>query len=268
MKRVSILILARNEERYIERCLQQHAWADELVVVDTGSSDRTVELAGKYTSSIYRADMGQGFAFARNLGTEKARHDWIFKLDVDEEVSLPLREELKEILGQEEGVDAYSAVDRIFFNGKWIRRCGWYPRHQIRLFNRTKGRWAGIVHESPVVQGRVKALKHHVNHYSYRDIDHYFRKFNLYTTLDAHKLHEQGLRLTAGRLPEYLFIRPLGFFLRAYLLQRGVADGFYGLVVSFLSSVYVFVKYAKLWEMQGSPGLNRPESFWDDRSSP
>lgn len=260
MKQVSILILARNEERHIERCLERHAWADELVVVDTGSTDRTVELARKHTSSVYQSDMGRGFAFVRNLGTEKAKHDWIFKLDVDEEVSVPLREELKEIPAQEEGIDAYSAVDRIFFNGRWIKGCGWYPRHQIRLFNRTKGRWAGIVHESPVVQGRVKALKNHVNHYSYRDIAHYFQKFNLYTTLDARQLHEQGLRLTAIRLPEYLVIRPLVFFLKAYVFQRGFADGFYGLVVSFLSAVYVFVKYAKLWETQTSPDLNLPAS--------
>ncbi|MEW6443387.1 MAG: glycosyltransferase family 2 protein [bacterium] len=264
MKPISVLILARNEEPYIERFLQKHAWADELVVVDTGSTDRTAELARKHTPSVYRVEMAHGFAWVRNFGTERARHDWILKLDVDEEISEPLHREISEALARDEGIDAYSAVDRIYFNGKWIRGCGWYPRHQIRLFDRRKGRWEGIVHEFPAIPGPVKRFRHHVDHYSYRDIPHYFEKFNLYTSLDARKLREQGFRLGAWRLPECLMGRPLAFFLKAYLLRRGFADGFYGLVVSAFSSFYVFVKYAKLYELQKlesrSPAAGFPAS--------
>ena len=126
MEKVSAVLLTRNEEKNIERCMRSLDWVDEIVVVDTGSRDQTVAMAKKFTESIFYGDIGKGFSFNRNLGNRKARNSWILKIDADEVVSPALSEEIQERMGLHENVDGYVAATRAHFRGKWIRGCGWY----------------------------------------------------------------------------------------------------------------------------------------------
>ena len=258
MEKVSAVLLTRNEEKNIDRCLRSLAWADEIVVVDTGSRDQTLARAEKYTRSIFRGDIGKGFSHNRNLGNRKARNTWILKIDADEVVSPALCEEIQERMCSPHGVDGYVAATRAHFRGKWIRGCGWYPMHQVRLFDKRKAQWEGTVHERLHLKGRTAYLQNDILHFSYEDIQQYFQKFNLYTSFEARRMTEQGDRLSGWNLPEKWLLRPAGCFVRSYFFQKGFRDGFYGFVVSLYSSLYVLVKYMKLYEIQNDSSTNLP----------
>lgn len=258
MEKVSAVLLTRNEERNVERCLRSLAWVDEVVVVDTGSRDQTLALATKYTQSIFRGDINRGFSYNRNLGNRKARNAWILKIDADEVVSPAFSEEVLERMRSHRDVDGYVAASRIHFRGKWIRGCGWYPMYQVRLFDKRKANWEGMIHERLVLQGRTSLLKNDILHYSYVDIQQYFQKFNLYTSFEARRMKEQGRRISGWNMPERFLLRPAGYFMKSYFLQKGFRDGFYGFLVSLYSSFYVLVKYMKLYELQQDSSTNLP----------
>lgn len=254
MNKVSAVVLTKNEEKNIDRCFSSIRWVDEIVVVDTGSTDRTLPLVRKYTEKIEQGDISKGFAFNRNLGNERARNRWILKVDPDEVVTGALRKEIEQVLSREEGVDGYYAATRSHFGGRWIRGCGWYPMYQVRLFDKTWARWDGLVHERLLLDGKTETLRNDILHYSYDDIEHYFRKFNLYTSLDARRLREEGRVVRPWNVASLFLIRPGAYFVKSYLLQKGWRDGFYGFAVSLYSSLYVLVKYMKLYEVQrGAP---------------
>ncbi len=259
MKKVSVVILTKNEEKNIDRCFKTLSWADEIVVVDTGSTDQTLPLVREYTQTIVPGDISKGFAYNRNLGNEAARNDWILKLDPDEEVSDVLREEILKVMQGEPAVVGFHAPTKTFFGDKWVQRCGWYPMRQVRLFNKQKASWHGLVHEYLVVDGETASIKSDIPHYSYGDIQHYFEKFNLYTSFDAHRMEEQGRKVTPWNMPSLFLVRPVGYFIKSYFFQKGWKDGFYGFVVSVCSSFYVLIKYLKLYEVQNRESSNRPE---------
>lgn len=263
MEKISAVLLTRNEEGKIERCLQSIAWVDEIVIVDTGSTDQTLALAGRYTERIVHGDISKGFAYNRNLGNDRATHDWILKMEPDEIVPDALRAEIREKIEAPDRADGYYAPRRNYFGEKWIRGCGWYPMPQIRLFDKRKARWKGTIHEWIEIQGRTESFHTDVIHYSYDDIQHYFRKFNLYTSLEGRRLKEEGLRITPRNMLSRFFLRPVFSFLRSYVLQKGWKDGFYGYAVSLFSAFYVMVKYMKLYEMQKAEDSNRPERLLD-----
>ncbi len=250
MKKISAVLLTKNEERNIDRCLSALRWVDEIVIVDTGSTDRTLDLARRYTQTIESGDMGKGFAYNRNLGNERARNRWVLKVDPDEVISEALREEIQEALSRDEGVHGYYAATRSYFGGRWIKGCGWYPMLQVRLFDKTRARWDRLVHERLTLDGKTETLRNDILHYSYDDIEHYFRKFNLYTSLDARRLREEGRAVHVWNMPSLFLMRPAGYFVKSYLFQKGWRDGFYGFAVSLYSSLYVLVKYMKLYEIQ------------------
>ena len=250
MQRISAVLLARDEEGRIQNCLRSLGWVDQIVVVDTGSRDRTLVRARQFTDDIVSGDIGLGFAHNRNLGNLKARNDWILKIDADEVVTDELAQEIRRRVGSEPGTSGYTAATRTHFRRQWIRGCGWYPMMQIRVFDKRQGTWEGRVHERLVFRGETSRLQNDFLHFSYDDIEHYLRKFNLYTTFEAEGMIQRGRRVRCWDLPSLFFFRPAGFFLRSFVLRRGWRDGFYGFVVSLLGSVYVLVKYLKLWELQ------------------
>jgi len=258
MDRISAVLLSKNEEKNIERCLQSVEWVDEIVIVDTGSTDQTIPLARRYTQAIHEGDISKGFAYNRNLGNEKARNEWIMKLEPDEVIPKALRAEIEELMQASRDVEGYYSARRNYFGRKWVKGCGWYPMPQIRLFDKRNARWEGLVHEWLDIKGKTAVLKNDVLHYTYDDIQHYFRKFNLYTSFDALALKEQGFRITWLNMPSRFLLRPFGSFLKSYLLQKGWQDGFYGYLVSLYSAFYVMVKYMKLYEMQKVEGTNVP----------
>ncbi len=251
MKKISAVLLTKNEEKNIERCLRSLQWVDEIVVVDTGSTDGTLPLVRQYTESIHAGDMRKGFAYNRNLGNEQASHRWILKIDPDEVVSGALREEIRDVLSREDDVHGYLAATRSHFRGRWIRGCGWYPMYQIRVFDKTRARWDNFVHERLSLEGKTETLSNDILHYSYDDIEHYFQKFNLYTTLEARGMRDEGRKVRPWNMPALFLFRPAGYFVKSYFFQKGWRDGFYGFAVSLYSSFYVLVKYMKLYETQG-----------------
>ena len=250
MKKISAVLLTKNEEKNIDRCLSALRWVDEIVIVDTGSTDQTLDLVKEYTQTIETGDMGKGFAYNRNLGNERARNQWVLKVDPDEVISEALRIEIQEVLSREEGVRGYYAATRSYFGGRWIKGCGWYPMYQVRLFDKTRARWDKLVHERLILDGKTETLRNDILHYSYDDIEHYFRKFNLYTSLDARRMREEGKVVRPRNMPSLFLMRPAGYFVKSYLFQKGWRDGFYGFAVSLFSSFYVLVKYMKLYEIQ------------------
>ena len=247
MDRLTVIILTLNEERNISDCLESVKWADQIIVVDSGSTDRTTELAARYTASILRVSW-RGYGAARNSGLDRSDGDWILWLDADERVPPELAEEIRGILaGGSPAVTGYQVARRAYFCGKWIRHCGWYPSRVTRLFRRGRGRFSETnVHEQLVLEGSVKTLRNDLLHFTDPDLQHYFTKFNTYTTLAAHDMRAAGRQFHLADI----LLRPAFQFIKMYVVRRGFLDGIHGFILCVASSAYVFTKYAKLWELK------------------
>lgn len=245
MATVSVLIITRNEEKNILRCLESVKWADEIILVDAESSDRTVEIAQNYTDKIFVRKWG-GFGAAKNFANRQATGDWLFWVDADEEVPPALAEEIKQTLANPQA-DGYFVPRLANFLGKWIKHSGWYPGYVLRLVRRELAKFSDLqVHEGLITPPKSEKLKNPLFHYTDPSIRHYFNKLNNYTSLAAEDLQNRGKRF---RLHD-LLIHPLHIIIKMYILKGGFLDGFQGFLLALFSGVYVFVKYAKLWEIQ------------------
>jgi len=247
MKGVSVITLTLNEEANIGACLESVGWADERIVVDSGSTDRTAEIAGKNGARVLRVSW-EGYGPTKNRALAEARYDWVLWLDADERVLPELASELQSIAEQHApNASGYSVARRAYFLGRWIRHCGWYPSRVIRFFKREEGRFSeNKVHEHVVLQGSTEPLNHDLIHLTDPTLSHYFQKFNRYTSLAAEEMFLAGRR---SRLSD-LVVRPFLTFARMFFLRRGFLDGTPGLILCMASSTYVFAKYAKLWELE------------------
>lgn len=243
--RLSAVVVTLNEEERLRACLESVAWADEIVVVDAESHDKTVQIAREFTDRVLVRPW-PGFAAQKNFGLEQATGDWLLSLDADEEVSPALREELGALLRAPAAVDGYAVPRRNIFLGQWIRHGGLYPDWQVRLFRSGRGRFvARDVHESVEVEGVVGRLAGHLVHRSYRDLSDFFERAHRYSTLAARDLVRRGRTARAREL----LVRPVGRFLGMYLVQRGFLDGRKGLLLAALYAYYVFMRTAKVWEV-------------------
>lgn len=247
MARLSVITLTLNEERNIGDCLESVAWADERIVLDSGSTDRTLEIARRHTPDIHSIDW-PGYGAARNIGITKATGAWILWLDADERVTPELAEELQRIIGRDDGRYAgYLIARRAYFLGRWIKHCGWYPSRVVRLFRKERGRFSETrVHERLLVEGPVGETTADILHYTDPHLHHYLTKFNKYTSLAAEDLFDSGRPF---RLSD-MTLRPLFQFFKMYVMRLGFLDGIEGFMLCLLSSAYVLVKYAKLWELE------------------
>ena len=244
MPKLSVTVITKNESANIARALESVSWADEILVVDSHSTDDTTAIARRYTNRVVLRDW-EGYSAQKNHAAAIASHDWILSLDADERVSGPLAEEIRALLGRDPASPGYRIPRISHYLGRWIRTTYFYPDHQVRLYDRRAARWqARRVHESVTVDGAVGTLRHHLEHFPYRDIAHHLQTIDRYTTLAAADLLEQGRRAGWSDLA----VHPGLAFLRNYLLRGGIRDGLAGLVISTLNAYYVFVKYAKLWE--------------------
>jgi glycosyltransferase involved in cell wall biosynthesis len=242
---LSVIVITKNEEKNIRECLASVAWADEIIVVDSASIDRTVEIAKEFTKNIFDRPW-DGYGAAKNYGLSQCTGEWILWLDADERVTSELKEEIiKNIDLVQSNITAMSMPRRANFLGRWIDHCGWYPGRITRLFRRSAGKFTeDKVHERLEVQGEIINLQSDLLHYTDPDLKHYFEKFNKYTSLAAEEQVSNDKRFSMIKL----VVNPVWIFIRMYFLKLGFLDGIPGLILCVLSANYVFTKYAKLWE--------------------
>ena len=244
---LSVCIICFNEERNIKRCLESVAWADEIVVVDSMSQDKTVEIAREHTDRVYER-IWTGYVDQKNFALSKAGGDWVLSLDADEEVTEALRSEIQKEIQKEDAHEGYRMPRRSFYQGRWIRHSGFYPDKQLRLFRREQGHWiGGRVHERVEVQGSVGELKNDLLHYPYQGvISGQLATVNRFSSLLAQDLYARGKRYRLA----LLLTRPPLKFLEVYFLKLGFLDGLAGLIIAVSSAYAMFVRYVKLREIQ------------------
>lgn len=245
--KLSVTVITRDEEAQIGDCLDSVRWADEIVVVDTGSADHTPEICQKYTPHVYNHPW-EGYAAAKNAALDRTTGDWILSLDADERVSAELQEAITALRQQPLAslADGYAIPRRNYLWGRWLRYGGLYPDYQVRLFKRGRGYFkAQRVHESVQIDGRVSRLQQHLDHYSYQRLGDVIHRLDRYTDLAALDLRDHGRPFRGAAL----VMRPMGRFLRNYVLKQGFRDGIPGLIMAVSYAYSVFVREAKLWEL-------------------
>jgi glycosyltransferase involved in cell wall biosynthesis len=246
--KISATIVAFNEERNIARVIESLRCCDEILVLDSGSNDRTVELASKHGARVVECSW-HGYAAQKNIAAELAANDWILALDADESLSEALEAEIWQIKKAGPGFDGYTVPRLAQYLGRWILHSGWYPDRKVRLFNRTKACWMGeFVHESVKVNGSVGHLESNLLHFTCSSLSEHLRSLDNYTTLAAQELVTQG---KSFGMPRLLLDPPWTFF-RTYFLKLGFLDGAEGLSIAYMAALYNFVKYSKARDM--SPG--------------
>ncbi len=243
--RLSAIVITFNEESNIEECLRSISWADEIVVVDAMSQDRTCEIAKRFTSRVIEKKW-EGYYQAWSYAIGAAKGEWVLAIAADERVTEDLKAEIQETL-KNPVFDGYLIPRKSFFLGKWIKHCGWYPDRTLRLFRREKSYVTNkLVHEGFRVRGKIGLLRSHILHHTCPDLTTYLTKIDRYSSLKALELYQRGKRIT----PLELVFKPGARFLMMYLLRLGFLDGIEGFLLSVLSGFSVFLRYARLLELQ------------------
>ena len=245
MPGLTVILITKDEERHVAEALASVSWADERIVVDSGSTDRTVELSRAAGARVEVREW-PGYGAQRNHAARLAAHDWILALDADERITPALASEIRQVLAQEPVAAGFRVPRVTWYLGRWIRTTDWYPDWKLRLYDRRRARWNDApVHESVQADGPVLPLRGEIEHRAYRDLAHHVATINRYTTLAAAALAAEGRR--AG--PLVATGHAVAAFLRNYVLKRGCLDGSAGLVISAMNAYYVWLKHVKLWEI-------------------
>jgi len=244
---ISAIVVCFNEEENIRACLESLGWCDEIVVVDSFSTDRTVEICRQYTNRVLQRPWA-GYRDQKAFAHSQATKEWVFLVDADERVPAELRGEILSALERFRNRYAAFSVPRlVYYLGRWWWRGGWYPDYDIRIFRRDLATWGGSdPHERILIQGSVRRLRHPLHHFSYRNISDHLRRINHFTTVSSGELRGQRRR---WHWMDNL-CRPAFRFFRFYLWKRGFLEGFPGFFVAVTAAVYVFLKYAKLRERE------------------
>ncbi len=243
---LSVVVLTKNEERNIGRCLESVAgWANEIVVVDDESTDRTVDIASRYTGRIIIRKMDIEGRH-RNFGYAQAKNLWVLSLDADEVATEELKEEIKATLSKHTEYNGFTIPRRNFIGDYWVRYGGWYPSPQLKLFRRDKFSYEEVgVHPRAFMDDPCGHLKSDIIHYSYKNIEDFFQKLNNQTTREAGKWFQQNKPM---RLYRFIW-RTIDRFVRTYIGRKGYKDGFIGFVVAFNAALYQFISYLKYREL-------------------
>ena len=250
---LSVAIITRNEEDRLPECLAGVAFADEVVVVDSGSTDQTVAIAREFGAIVYD-EPWQGFGRQKQLAIDRCRHDWVLVLDADERVGAGTQREIKEVLAAATCV-AYSLPRKNYFCGRWLKYAGWWPDRVVRLFRKDSARMSQrAVHESLEVQGPVGALRHPLIHYANKDLAQTLSKVNHYSSAGAEELFAQGKSASAAKA----LLRAAWSFFYSYILRGGFLDRGEGFIMAVSDFMNVFFKYAKLRELQKQKEKDTP----------
>jgi glycosyltransferase involved in cell wall biosynthesis len=243
--KITATIITLNEERNIARAIESLPCCDEILILDSGSTDRTVELAANLGARVIEAGW-RGYAGQKNWAAEQATHDWILSLDADEALSEALEAEIWNLKKTGPRYDAYTMPRQAQYLGRWILHSGWYPDRKVRLYNRLKAQWVGdFVHESVQPKGRVGHLQANILHFTCDSLSEHLRTLDRYTTLSAEELVSRKVQVSIWRL----IFDPPWTFIKAYVFQRGFLDGFEGLVICYMAAFYTFLKYSKARNM-------------------
>lgn len=246
--KISAAIIVRNEAENIPGLCETLDWADEIVIVDSDSTDRTVELARSYTTQVFNRPFA-GYKDKHEYADSLTTGDWIFWIDADERVTPELRAAIAALRERDEATlpDGFRIARRTLYQGRWIAHSGWYPDFQMRLYRKAASFWDGVApHETARVHGRVETLRGEFLHYTKRDLSEHHRVLDSYTSLAAQYLFNQGRRVRALEL----LALPIAAFLRTWVIKQGFRDGVPGLIIAMFTAYSVFLKYAKVWEEQ------------------
>ncbi|MCX6584588.1 MAG: glycosyltransferase family 2 protein [Candidatus Aminicenantes bacterium] len=256
MKKVSVVIITLNEEDRLEGALKScRDIADEIVVVDSFSTDKTCEIAARYGAVIYK-NVFSDYGSQKNIALEKASHEWILNLDADERVSDRLKNEIlafkqkQDSEAGEDDADGFLINRKTFYLGRWIKHSGWYPDCKLRFFRKSKSRWRGRIHEALVLDGKTSRMIGDILHFTYRDITDHIRRLNSYSRLQAMDIVDKKKKLLYLRA----FLLPPVTFSRFYFWKLGILDGFPGLVIALVSSWATAMKYLKAIQLKRKAG--------------
>ena len=247
---LSVVVITKNEENNIGECLQSVSdWADEIVIVDDQSSDRTVTIAQDFTDKIFHRKMDNEGRH-RNWAYAQARNEWVLSLDADEKVTDELKMEITTAI-KDQNYQAYSIPLRNYIGTYWVRHSGWYPAGKLRLFMKSRFRYEEVeVHPRVFVDGQTGHLTKDIIHKGYPDFEHFLASLNRQTTLEARKWINTGRQMSLGKA----VWRTIDRFPRSFIGKKGYKDGFIGFMVAFFASLYQIISYAKYWEMKRAKG--------------
>jgi glycosyltransferase involved in cell wall biosynthesis len=243
--KITATVITLNEARNIEAALRSLSWADQIVVIDSCSTDATVELAHQYADLVL-VNSWPGYAAQKNFAAEQAKHDWIFNLDADERVSPELANEIEALKnGPDPRASGFEMPRLCFYQGRWIRHSGWYPDFKLRLYDRRAASWKGdFVHESVSVRGETARLRGDLLHYTADSASEHHLRMDRYTTLAALEALSQSKSVTAASI----LLSPPVAFIKSYIFKLGFLDGVPGVAIARFASHYVFLKKLKIWE--------------------
>jgi glycosyltransferase involved in cell wall biosynthesis len=248
--KISASIIVRNEEDNIAAVCETVSWADEIVIVDSDSTDSTVEIARRYTDKVFNREF-RGYKDKHQFADSQTTGDWIFWIDADERVTPELQASIEKLRQADPSTlpDGFRIARSTQYLGRWIRHSGWYPDYQMRLYRKAVSYWDGVSpHETARVRGRIETLPGEFLHYTKRNLSEHHRVLDEYTTLAA-EYHARGNKRVRG---VDLFVLPIAAFIRTYIFKQGFRDGLQGLIIAMFTAYSVFLKYAKVWEKLNS----------------
>lgn len=238
---LSVIVITKNEAQHIARCLQSVAWADEIIVLDSGSTDDTMNICKRFTEQVFVTDW-PGFGPQKQRALDKAQHDWILSLDADEEVSDALKQEIQTAMLHAD-INGFEIPRLSSYCGKEIKHADWWPDHVLRLFRRDKGHFTDdVVHERVLVTGKIQRLKSPILHEAFVDLEEVLHKINSYSSLGAQKLFSQGKNASVG----LAIGKGFWTFIRTYFLKAAILDGAEGLMLAISNAEGSYYKYLKL----------------------
>jgi glycosyltransferase involved in cell wall biosynthesis len=247
-KKLTVLILAKNEEKRIRSCLESVKWADEIVVVDGVSTDRTVEICKEYGAKVIEHAFEGGFDIDCNLGIDNSTGDWILKLDADEIVTESLKKDVQKVLEDDGGYSAFKFRRKNFFLGHFMRHGGWY-HYSLHFLKKGKAYYKGHVHETMIVDGKTGTIEGAVDHYPFSSITQFIQRHNNYSNIEAQKIFDTQGVVDIKTIKYNLTIKPLKRFFKFYVKKKGYREGRYGLIFSVLFAWVHFLNWTKYWEM-------------------
>lgn len=243
---VSVCIITLNEEQNIKECLESLQWADEIIVVDSGSEDQTIKICEEFGAKVFYHPF-TGFRDQKNFALEQARKEWVLTVDADERVTDDLRDEILTLLKEGSDVDGYFIPRLNFYGSKFIKHSGWYPDLVLRLWKKSRGRWEGKnVHEKAMICGKAGYCEKALKHFTYRHASDYIKRIDLYSTLLAGEKYRSGKRFSLPRL----LVKPALRFFKSYIWKLGFLDGMEGLIIAVSSGYLTFMEEVKIREME------------------